>query len=74
MTTKKKIIPKSVNYEHMIKDTKVKGIIEKSSNEDVKSIIDSMTRRYLRDKYPTKVIEGIERIGGRVTDVWYDYS
>ena len=58
----------------MIKDTKVKGIIEKSSNEDVKSIIDSMTRKYLRGKYPTKVIEGIERIGGRVTDVWYDYS
>ena len=24
----KKIIPKSVNYEHMIKDTKVKAIIE----------------------------------------------
>ena len=54
----KKIVPKNVNYEHMIKDTKVKDIIEKNSNEDVKSIIDSMTRNYLRGKYPTKVIEG----------------
>lgn len=70
----KKIVPKSVNYEHMFNDTKIKAIIEKSSNEDVKSIIDSMTRKYLRGKYPTKVIEGIERIGGRVTDVWYNYE
>ena len=70
----KKIVPKNVNYEHMIKDTKVKDIIEKNSNEDVKSIIDSMTRNYLRGKYPTKVIEGQERVNGKITDVWYNYK
>ena len=74
MTTKK-IIPKDTNYEHIIKDTEVRGIIENSLNDnDIKSIVDSMTRKYLRNKHPTKVIEGQERVNGRVTNVWYTYE
>ena len=69
------IIPKSTHYGHIIKDEKVLKIIEKSSDEDIRNIIDQMTRKYLRKKHPTKVIEGIEKIRGRgVIDVWYNYE
>jgi hypothetical protein len=57
----------------MIKDKTVRDVVE-SSNEDAKFIIDRITRKYLRKKYPTLVIEGQERIEGRVTDVWYNYE
>ena len=73
MTTKK-IIPKSLNYKQLINDPKVRDILEKSPDQKIKTVIDSLTRKHLRGKYPTKIIEGIERIGGRVTDVWYNYE
>lgn len=71
MTTKK-IILKSLNYKQLINDPKIKDILE-SSDQDIKIVIDSLTRKYLRQKHPTKVIEGQERIDGRVIDVWYNY-
>lgn len=73
MTTKI-IIPKSTHYGHIIKDEKLLEIIEKK-DQDAKNVIDSMTRQYLRQKHPTKIIEGIEKIRGRgVIDVWYEYK
>ena len=74
MTTKV-IIPKSTHYLHIIKDEKLLKVIEKSSSEeDITTVIDKGTRKYLRQKHPTKVIEGQERVGNRFIDVWYNYE
>ena len=74
MTTKI-IIPKSTHYRHIITDSKLLKKIENSSkDEDIITVIDKVTRKYFRGKHPTKVIEGIERLNGRVTDVWYSYK
>ena len=69
MTTKKKIIPKTLNREHLINDPKVKDILEKSPDQDIKSVIDLWTRKHLRHKNPTKIIEGQEKVSGRFIDV-----
>ena len=74
MTTKV-IIPKSTHYRHIITDSKLLKKIEKSSSEeDITTVIDKVTRKYLRQKHPSRVIEGQERVNGRVTNVWYNYS
>ena len=73
MITKKKIIPKSVNRDHLITDPNIKNIL-KNSDQDIKIVIDSLTRKHLRLKHPTRVIEGQEKISGRFIDVWYDYQ
>ena len=74
MTTKV-IIPKTTHYRHIITDSKLLKKIENSSkDEDIITVIDKVTRKYLRHKHPTKVIEGQERVGNRFIDVWYQYK
>ena len=69
------IIPKSTHYGHIIKDEKLLDIIEKrSADEDITTVIDKMTRKYLRQKHPSRVIEGQERVNNRFIDVWYNYE
>ena len=74
MTTKV-IIPKTTHYRHIITDSKLlKKIENNSSNEDITTIIDKITRKYLRQKHPNRVIEGQERVSNRFIDVWYQYK
>ena len=69
------IIPKSTHYRHIITDSKLLEIIEKSSkDEDIRNVIDKVTRKYLRQKHPTRVIEGQEKVNNRFIDVWYGYK
>jgi len=71
----KVVIPKSTHFGHIIKDSKLLELIQKRSKDQAaKTVIDQMTRKYLRQKHPTRVIEGQERVNGRITDVWYNYE
>jgi len=69
----KKIVPKTTNYKLIIDDKQVQEIIKNTPKEQVESVIDRLTREYLRKRYPDRLIEGLERVG-KVTEVWYTYD
>ena len=74
MTTKI-IIPKTTHYRHIITDSKLLKKIENSSkDEDITTVIDKITRKYLRQKHPTRSIEGEERVQGKMINCWYEYK
>ena len=70
----KKIVPKSSNYEMVIKDKQIQQIIKNTPNENLKTTIDKLTRQHLRTKFKDKVIEGEEKINGVTIGVWYVYE
>lgn len=70
-----KIIPKSTNFKMVIEDKQIQQIIKNTPKKDLKNTIDTLTRSYLRKKYPNKPIEGLERLEEGVTQpVWYVYQ
>lgn len=72
--TNKKIVPKTTNHEMVIKDKQVQEIIKNTPKKDFENTIDSLTRSYLRKKYPNKPIEGLERLGKVTEPCWYIYD
>ena len=70
----KKIVPKSTNYKKVINDKQIQEIIKNTPKKNLENTIDSLTRSYLRKKYPDKLIEGLERLEGVTKPCWYVYD
>ena len=73
MTTKK-IVPKTTNLKMVIEDKQVQAIIKDTPKKDLENTINSLTRDYLRKKYPNKPIEGLERVDKITQPCWYTYE
>ena len=58
----------------IIEDKQVQEIIKNTLKEQVESVIDRLTREYLRKRYPNCLIEGLERVGKVTEKVWYVYD
>ena len=70
----KKVVPKSSNFKMIIEDKQIQEIIKNTPKKDLKNTIDTLTRSYLRKKYPDKPIEGLERINKITQPCWFTYD